>query len=439
MSESEFDVILVGSGTCGATLARELVKRNQKVLILEQGENTPLQDTMSTILAVTREYPVGDGLKAATAATVGGSTGLYFGVCKFPTAETFASMGIDFSAEVAEVKRELPIAELPDEFLSPQSIVVRNSARELGYTFKKNLMLIDQSKCSQGRYSHEAKWRARSYVAEAVDHGATLITRATVQRVIVDNGRAVGVEYRRKEGFMRSTLCRVNGKRVVLSAGSLVTPKLLIDCGIKNIGDRGFFCKPALMVCGTVPGLQARDAFVGNQDIELDTGVSLGDGAMNSFLFKLVMLANAKWRHLFSYSRVISLGILVYDTLGGEVTQDGRYHKELTPEEVRKLQEAEQIAVRILQNAGAKDIFRTKLMAGIPGGVLRIREHLDENMQTRISNLYVCDHSVMSDVRITPTFTLICLATRLAKHLAASLQSPRTESRPKLGSVAHVQ
>lgn len=439
MSDREYDVIVVGSGTCGATLARELARRNKRVLILEQGQDSVLRESFASMAAITKEYPVGEDLKAATAATVGGSTSLYFGVCKLPTADTYASLGIDLSAEVAEAKRELPIAELPDEFLSPQSRVLRKSAAELGYKFKKNLMLIDQSKCASGGYSYDARWKAKAYVEEAVDFGATLTTQATVTRVLVEGGRAIGVEYKHKQGLLRTKLCTARGKRIVLSAGALATPKLLIDCGIKNVGDRGFFCKPAYMVCGTVPGLGATDTFVGNQDIELGKGFSLGDGAMSSLLFKLVMLASLKWRYLFSFSNILSMGILIYDSMGGEVGKDGSYRKQLTPAELHKLQEAEQIAVKILENAGAKNIFRTKLMAGIPGGTIRIKEHVDENMQTDIANLYVCDHSLMSDVMITPTFTLICLAKRLAKHLTTSLQVPPARAPRRLEVVARMR
>lgn len=425
MNNNEFDVIVVGSGTCGATITRELVKRNKKVLLLEQGADVPLKETLSGILAIAKEFPVGEKLMGTTAVTVGGSTGLYFGVCKLPTAETFAKLGIDLSEELEEVKRELPIAELPDEFLAPQTIVVRDSAKKLGYPMKKHLMSVDQSKCSHGEYSHDAKWKAKNYIGEAIDKGATLITKAVVQRVIVENGQAVGVEYMQKSIF-GSRLCKVYGKKIVLSAGAFNTPKMLIDCGIKNVCDQGFFCKPAFMVFGTIPGLKAKDTFAGILDyFDLGNGVLIGDGAMTSFFFKLFMLSNFKLTRLFSYSETVSVTILTQDELGGGITEDGRYHKQFTAQEVENMKSAEEIAVKILKNAGAKNLFRSKLVGGIPGGVLRIKEHFDENLQTKIPNLYVCDHSVNPDPKITPVVTLVCLGKRLAKHLASSLESPQ--------------
>lgn len=437
ITDREYDVIIVGSGTCGATLARDLARQHKKVLILEQGRDDVLGETFASMAAVSREYSLGRGLKAASAVTVGGSTSLYFGVCKLPSTETMQHLGIDLSAEVADASKELPVGELPDAFLTPQSIRLRDSAAQLGYRFKKNLMLIDQSKCAPGRYSYDARWKAKNYVEEAVSHGAELITRATVTAVLTEGGKAIGVEYKIDRGLLGKRRCTARGKRIVLSAGALATPKLLIDSGIRNVGDRGFFCKPAYIVCGTVPDLGATDAFVGAQDIELGTGFSLGDGAMSSRLFQLVMLASLKWRYLFSFSKILSVGVLLYDGMGGEIGRDGAYRKQLTVTELQTLQEAEQIARRILENAGAKNIFRTKLMAGIPGGALRIKEHVDANLQTDITHLYVCDHSLISDVKITPTFTLVCLAKRLAKHLASSLQSPSVQQ-PRREALAQV-
>lgn len=420
MNNNEFDVILVGSGTCGATIARELVKQKKKVLLLEQGEARPLKETLAGIGAIAKEIAVGDNLKATTAMTVGGSTGLYFGVCKLPNAATYEKVGIDFSKELEEVLQELPVAELPDHFLPPQSIKIRDSAKQLGYHLKKNLMLVDQSKCADGNYSYDAKWKARSYVDEAVKGGATLISKATVQRVIVENGRAIGVEYKCKKGF-GSTVVTAHAKKTVLCAGALMTPRLLMECGVKDVGSRGFFFKPAIMVCGTVPDLRGRDAFIGCLDTDLGNGVSLGDGTMNASLFKLLMLSNFKWRHIFAHSTTVSIGVLMSDEMGGEIKEGGRYHKQLSKAEIAKLKSAEEVAIKILENAGAKGIFTTKVTPGIPGGALRINEHLDQNMQTKIRDLYVCDHSLLSDEKITPTIPLISLARYLSKHLNSTL------------------
>ncbi len=420
--KNEFDVVVVGSGAGGATVARELSRRGQKVLILERGSNRPLSDSLSGIAAVGRERSVGENLKSMTAHTVGGSTSVYFGVCKLPNAETFAKLRIDCSAELAEVRRELPIAELPDEFLQPQSRLVRDAARELGYTFRRHPMLIDQSRCAGGAYSYAAKWNARAYVDDALAHGATLVAGAEVQQVIVENGRAIGVVYRAGGGLLGRKTERVFAKRVVLAAGALATPKLLMDCGVQRIGERGFFCKPAIAVFGTVPGLNARDAFLGQLDCDLGNGLSMGDGAMNASLFRLFMLANRRWRHIFAHSSTVSIGILMNDEMSGRIRDDGRYYKRLKKEELEKLASGAAVARQILQRAGARDIFVTRPAAGIPGGVLRVDEELDQDLQTKVKNLYVCDHSVVCDEKITPTVLLICLAKRLARHLAAARQ-----------------
>lgn len=425
MTAPQYDVILVGSGTCGATIARELARNKQKVLLLERGADVPLRETLSGMSAVAEEFPVGDQLKATTGITVGGSTSLYLSVCKLPTADTFAKLGVDLSTELTAVLNELPIAELPDEFLPPQSLKIRECAAALGYRMKKNRMLVDQAKCEGANYAYEAKWKAKTYVGDALGHGAELISGATVQRVLVEAGRAVGVEYRCKTGFMRSRTVHAYARKVVLSAGALATPKLLMDCGIRNVGDRGFFCKPAYMVCGTVPEMRGKDGFLGALDVDLGNGVYLGDGTMNAALFKLVMLSNLKWRHLFSHASTLSVGILIADTPGGYIQKHGRYHKQLTAEEMEKLRQAEEIAVRILQDAGARNIFRTRMVAGIPGGVLRVGEHVDQDLQTRIRDLHVCDHTLISDIRITPTVTLICLGRYLAKRLLVALAAPR--------------
>ncbi len=426
MDNNEFDVIIVGSGASGATLARDLSRRGLTVLLLERGAERPMSEKLSAIAAIAREFPVADGMKATTAYTVGGATSIYFGVCKLPTAETFDRLGIDLTRELDEVRGELPIAEVSDAFLPPQSIAVRDSALALGYPMKTHPMLIDTGKCPQGRYAYDAKWKATGFIAEAVANGTVLATQATVRKVIVEDGRAVGVEYLHKQG---GGLRKAYGRKIVLCAGSPATPKLLIDAGIDDVGSRGFFCKPAFMVFGSLPGLAGRDAFLGMTECDLGNGITLGDGAMTASLFKLFMLSNLKPLRMFSHASTVSVAVALNDTLGGTIDGAGRYSKRILPAELDKLKATEGIARKILENAGAGRIFRSKYVAGTPGGVLWIGEHLDRDLQTRIPNLYVCDQSLVPDVKITPLVLLVCLAKRLANHLALSLREP-AESAP---------
>ena len=76
-------------------------------------------------------------------------------------------------------------------------------------------------------------------------------------------------------------------------------------------------------------------------------------------------------------------------------------------------------AREILAHAGARHIHRSWYLAAHPGGTIKINDLVDTDLKTAIDNLYVCDCSVMPDAwGLPPTFTLVALGKRLARHLA---------------------
>ncbi len=435
MNKEQFDVIVVGAGACGASLARDLSRQGFAVLLLEGGKSRKPAAGIAGIISVAQAFKVGPELQATTAKGVGGATNLYFGVCKLPTAETQALLGIDLSAELQQVLREVPIVEIDDTFLPPQARLVRDSAERLGFRMKPNHMLLDPSRCEGGRFADDAKWNARGYVEDAVAAGATLLSNAQVKRILVEDGRATGVEYVVGKSLFGGRKRRAYARKVVVSAGSPATPGLLIGAGISDVGSRGFFCKPGFIMFGTVKGLAGRDAYLGQLECDLGEGVSMGDGTMSASLYQLFMLSNGRLGRLFSHSSTVSVAVALNDELGGRVLSDGRYEKSLTLREKEKLAQAEATARTILDAAGARNVFRARNGAGPPGGVLWVGEHLDTNLQTRIADLYVCDQSVMPDVRITPLITLLCLARRLAGHLTQELR-PASTARPVAAETA---
>ena len=69
-----------------------------------------------------------------------------------------------------------------------------------------------------------------SYVPPALERGAMLFTGLRAERVLRENGRAVGVECATKNG----KTIRVRGKAVVFAGGALPTPMFLMKQGLAN-------------------------------------------------------------------------------------------------------------------------------------------------------------------------------------------------------------
>jgi len=414
----EFDAIVVGSGPAGATVARELSKRKKRVLILERGGNAPLKYGFLGIASIVNSVSVGDKLSITRSFTTGGTSSVYFGVANDPPLEIFRSLGIDLSTHLAEAKKELPIATLRDEMLGAQAIRVRDSAMALGLPWNKNPMLIDQTRCSSG-FAAAARWNARSYVSEAVEQGATLINRAQVLKVITDGNRAVGVEYKLLKGKKDFEIRQAFGTKIVLAAGGAATPRLLHESGMRNVARDGFYIHPCFAVFGMVSGLKAGENFVGSMEAELEGNINIGDANFDRTFYRMFMLDSGRLVRAFLHSRSIGVGVALNDSVGGEFREDGRFHKKLTDEDLRKLEKGADVARQIIANAGGKNLYKSSLGAAHLGGSIRIKEHLDESLQTEWSNLHVCDGSVIPEtVTSAPTLTLICLGKYLAGRLA---------------------
>jgi len=416
---TEFDAIVVGSGPGGATVAKELSKRGQRVLILERGGNAPLKGTLLGTISVLNTVAVGHKLVVSRALTTGGTTAVYLAATVRPPMDLFLSFGIDLSGPLEDAEKELPLALLPDELLPSQAVKIRESAIDLGYQWLPSRMLVDQSKCTSG-YSYDAKWTAREYVQEAVTNGAVLINKARAVRVLIEEGRAVGVEYEVQKSKKDVELRKAFGAKVILAAGA-ATPVILRTSGVRNVADQGFYCHPSIMMSGRISGLKARDGYGGAGGIVLEGGIHVGDANVDRTLYRLVMLGNRKWVRAMTYSRSIGMGIMVKDGMSGELQPDGRYSKQLSNEDHAKLAKGVEVATRIIEHAGGSNIFKTPVHASHVGGTIRIKEHVDERLETEFRNLHVCDASMLPGNVSTPTLTLICLGKYLADRLSPAV------------------
>lgn len=418
MDSKDFDVIIVGSGTSGSILAEELTLAGQKVAVVEQGKFAPLKETLMGIAAIADEVKVGKKLATLRANTTGGSTGLYFGVAEYPNVAAFNDLGIDLSAAVDKVNRNLPIAPLADELIAPHSLILKQSAIKLGYDWQKSAMLIDQSQCNGG-YNFDARWRARSALDKAVAQGATLITDAKVTKVLSQSGKAIGVQYQSKSGLFGRATQTIHGEKVIVCAGSSATPQLLRDSGLADVGSQGFYCDPGLPIFGLMAEKRGQDNFIGNFACKVDEHVCLGDANFSKLFYRLAMMMSMKFGRVFKFEQGIGIGVKIFDEMGGTLDEKGRMDKPLTDADWQKLRKGEQAAIDILKQAGATNIFTGDLTsAGHVGGLVTIGKDVDTQLQTSINNLYVCDGSVIPDSsRGTPTVPIVCLAYYLAEQL----------------------
>ncbi|MBW2369920.1 MAG: GMC family oxidoreductase [Deltaproteobacteria bacterium] len=425
--QKEYDVIVVGSGPGGATVAKELTQRGEKVLILEWGDNAPVKGTYLQYLPQPgKSLLFTNGFLAIVRGIMtGGSSMIYFATAFDPPQETFKSYGIDISNEIEEIRNELPVAPLSDELTGPAAVRIMESARDLGYDWNKLPKFIYQNECRSKCHKcafgcpYGAKWNARMFVEEAVEDGAQLINGAKVRKVLTENRKAVGVEYR-KGGRTR----KVFASKVILSAGGIGTPTILRESGNNRAG-YDFFYDPLIFVMGTVKGIKGGNEIpmVGGVHME-EEGYLMTDNALPWPNHAQLAAMVGKFGKMFSTGKTLTIMVKAKDALSGRLTDKGGVKKALTEEDKRKLFKGYARAKDILENAGARDVFKSWYVAAHPGGTAKINEIVDSDLKTELENLYVCDCSVIPEAwGLPPTFSLLCLGKRLAKHLSGEKTS----------------
>lgn len=423
-SKEDLDAIVVGTGPGGATVSRELSQHGRRVLILEWGGNEPVNGTfrqMSQDCFVPGKslYITKNLLAMVRAITTGGSSLYYCAHAVDPPLEMLKRYGVDITQEVEEIKSIVPCAPLRDDLMPQAGKVFLESALELGYDCRKVNKYIYQDKCREEcdlclvGCPHGAKWTARNFVDDALESGAQIVNRAKVKAVIVENGKAVGVRYEHENGRREAY-----APKIVLAAGGIGSPSILRQSGIDGVG-YDFFFDPLWFIWGRVDRVTSgRGTPMTARIILPEEGIVLTDHNMPHLMKAIFDIQGFKpWKAL-SFSNMVPIQVKVRDALSGHIGRRGWVWKGLQQEDWQKLNSGFDHAKRILENAGARGIYKSPLLAAHPGGTVKIGEHVDANLKTAYENLYVCDASVIPDeMGLPPSLTILSLGKRLSKHL----------------------
>jgi choline dehydrogenase-like flavoprotein len=249
----EADVCVIGSGGGGSVIAARLAEAGRSVLVLERGGYNNEQDFRQTEASGGALYLRGGvmwsqggqmGLLAGS--TLGGGTVVNSMVClRTPdeVREAWAEMGVEgvagpeFDAATDRVWERLGVNTEATHYNRNTELMV-GALERLGHGHERiarNASLDDDPKfcgyCNNACQQGCKRSTLKTYLVDAAAAGAEFLVDCKAERVLVEDGRAVGVEAT-VAGADGDVAVVVRAPTVVLAAGAMESPALLLRSGV---------------------------------------------------------------------------------------------------------------------------------------------------------------------------------------------------------------
>jgi choline dehydrogenase-like flavoprotein len=277
------DVLVIGSGSGGSIVAAVLAAAGQSVVVLDKGPYAPIHEFNQQEFPMLRRHFEASSLLTSKSgsitvlagSTVGGGTTInWAGSLRTPdyVLEEWASQHgnphfVDASYqrcfEHVEKRNGVSTAFAHD----PQNQALYNAAKQLKYKVEN----IPMNMRFPDTMPEEAAWAAsgfscygdaygikqgavQTFLRDAVQHGARIVPDTAVQRLNIANGEATGAIAQTRTVDGRTVNLTFRAKRVVVSAGTLHTPVLLMKSGLSHpqLG-RNLFLHPVVNTAAFYP------------------------------------------------------------------------------------------------------------------------------------------------------------------------------------------
>ena len=417
------DAVVVGSGAGGGVVAGELSAAGKDLIVLEEGGYYNEADFNQLELAMMRKLYYQGGFAATADAAIALIAGGCLGggtVINYTTSfrspdwlrEEWANRyGLtaftsdEYTASMDAVYERLGV-NFSHSRVSARERVLERGMRQLGWhaaSMPRNVQGCTQDArcgyCGYGCQIGAKQSTLKTYLLDAYRRRARIVVNCTVDRVLMEDGRAVGVRATVRQPEMPAFTLIVRSRAVVAAAGAIGTPALLLRSGVRSpaVG-KGLRLHPATAVSGIFdeplrPWEGTLQAIYSDEFVDLD-GQHFGPKIESAPLHPALLALVTPWRKPDQYSRLmrslpnLSLtGILLRDSGAGQVTtRDGapqvRYR--LSRRDLGHMRKGIEAGVRILEAAGAKEIFTSQAAyvayrPGQRGGVDGFMDEVDRH------------------------------------------------------------
>jgi choline dehydrogenase-like flavoprotein len=385
------DVVIVGSGAGGGCAAGVLSAAGLDVLVLERGGYRAPRDFHQNEADSMRELylysgtltTTDGGIRIFAGSTLGGGTVINW-TSSWKTPEPVLKEWAEVSGIRAfangEIQESLDAVcdrlnvNLDSSAALKRDQLLEDGLKRLGWhvdSFPRNVEGCTQDEacgfCIYGCRKNAKRSSLVTYLEDAAANGTRLVVGADVRKVLVQEGRAQGVE-----ALVGPHRLRVRSRVVIAAAGSIETPALLLRSGLGGRVGHNLRLHPATTVLGLFDEhvaawsgvYQARysnhltGGWIGGYGPTLETGPA-HPGAVSCLL--PWESANDHRSLMDAYTSISPVGFPLRDRGSGRVKIDRsgaplvRY--KISPSDEKAIVEGVVAAGKVLEAAGARKIF----------------------------------------------------------------------------------